>query len=503
MSLTSVVAKMARTGTAKKGKQKKERKFSIPAWGWLVLVALVIRLVNLGHESLWYDETFTSAIAKLQGANFWAALVGDVHPPLHYLISGWFINTFGNSEFVLRLPPALFGTACVFMMYTLASELFDKKTALIVGALTCIHPALLYYSQDARMYPMLTFFVLVMLNSAIRGKMIGFAIGAIGTTYSQNLGVFYVAAIGGITLLLSMRSVRSFVFSVTALTTTVVAWSPWAIQMIKQTKDIADGFWLQPLSFGTAILPIAVDTLGLRIPPPLQFGVYAGAYGLTFIGLIVSRKWLFTRKGLIVLAAIFGAPILIALVSVFWHSVYLARAILPSGVLIMLLWGYLVMKLSPFNRLAARAVLIFVVSAGVVFHYFPPGRLGREDIKAWVEPVRDGWRSGDVVFFTAVHSTILSEYYLDDRPYYLRPYASDLNQSLSEQTKHAFNFYELDFDSLKGAGYKRAWVLVYINPLSTDSEKNELERITTTYKSELIEEDKQEYAIKAIYLISL
>lgn len=54
----------------------------LPAWAWLVGLAAVLRLINLGAENLWYDEAFTAFMTKLTPANLWVALLGNDHPQI-------------------------------------------------------------------------------------------------------------------------------------------------------------------------------------------------------------------------------------------------------------------------------------------------------------------------------------------------------------------------------------------------------------------------------------
>src|SRR6185369_16047245 len=121
------------------------RLHSIPAWGWLMVLAAGLRLVGLGSESLWYDETFTALLAKLDLPHMLAAVRGDVHPPLWYLIEWLNVRIFGGSEFAMRLPAALFSVLAVWLVWRLAVGLgFMPKTALLAGVLAAVLPASVY-----------------------------------------------------------------------------------------------------------------------------------------------------------------------------------------------------------------------------------------------------------------------------------------------------------------------------------------------------------------------
>lgn len=471
----------------------------MPDWLLVALLALFARLFNLGGENIWYDEAFTAWVAQLDPASMWAAITGDVHPPLWYLVERVNIAVLGQSEFVLRLPAALFGVASVMLVWLIAHELrFDRRTALVCGVIAAILPGALYYAQDARMYPMLATFVLLGALGVMRRNWILFAVGATGAVYSQNLGMFYVAALGLAALWFNRRSPAR---PMLALACIVVAWMPWGVTMLHQTADISDGFWIQPLTLIGALYPLGTMTIGWRFSEPFQMHVYAAALGATMTGLIVARRWLFTRRGLIVLAVTFGAPMLLAVVSVVWRSVYLPRALLPSAMLIPLIWGWMLTHMSTPNRRAAQLVLVPVLVAGMAAHYLNYG--GRQDVRSWLTPVREQWRDGDVIWHSAIHTVISFSYYVPGKPYLLRPLVSDLNQTLSEPTKAAMGFPQANFDDIASLGYRRAWLLIYTNPMSSADEHVEIDRILSRYPAQLVAREGNDYAEMLIYLVPL
>ena len=92
----------------------------------LVLAGLAgaLRLVNLGQESLWYDEAFTAWLARLPFGAMMAAVRGDVHPPLWYVIEWGIVHLFGDSAFALRFPAAILSCVAVVLVWQLANRPF-------------------------------------------------------------------------------------------------------------------------------------------------------------------------------------------------------------------------------------------------------------------------------------------------------------------------------------------------------------------------------------------
>ena len=125
----------------------------------LLLTSLFLGTYRLSSESFWEDEIY-SYQANLR--SFAGLVSGPLsnHPPLYFIFLKAWANVFGTSEFSLRFPSIIFGSLSVLMIYLLGSLLYDKKTGIIASALLAISPFLVYYQQEARMYPMLLFLFL-------------------------------------------------------------------------------------------------------------------------------------------------------------------------------------------------------------------------------------------------------------------------------------------------------------------------------------------------------
>ena len=66
---------------------------------------------------------------------------------------------FGNSEVVLRFIPALLGVLTIPLIYLVGKEFMDRNIGIIAAAAFAFSPFLIFYSQEARAYSMMLFFV--------------------------------------------------------------------------------------------------------------------------------------------------------------------------------------------------------------------------------------------------------------------------------------------------------------------------------------------------------
>lgn len=125
----------------------------------LTIFGCFLRFYNLGYNSLWLDEASTNSFAIMSIPDIWKATAGgEFNPPLFYWIEHLML-TFGNNEVVLRFVPALLGILTIPLIYFAGKEFMDRNVGIIASAALAFSPFLVFYSQEARAYSMMLFFV--------------------------------------------------------------------------------------------------------------------------------------------------------------------------------------------------------------------------------------------------------------------------------------------------------------------------------------------------------
>lgn len=157
------------------------------AIGAILLLGLILRLINL-NQSLWLDEAVQAITSQGAFAGIFTELQGDFHPPLYHILMWAWVHLFGSSEVVLRLPSVLFGVGTIWVVYKIVKSFtseeddqssFSRATlqvslsstsevaewhparfslAHLAALFMAVAPFHIYYSQEARMYAMTTFF---------------------------------------------------------------------------------------------------------------------------------------------------------------------------------------------------------------------------------------------------------------------------------------------------------------------------------------------------------
>jgi len=121
----------------------------------IVLLAFLLRMFQLGHQQLWLDEAISFHFASLHGG-FDEMLRLENNPPLYYVLLHFWLPIAGNSEAAVRFPSTVAGTLAVLAIIWAGWQIFTPAAGLWAGAFAAVAPIHVYYSQEARVYVILT-----------------------------------------------------------------------------------------------------------------------------------------------------------------------------------------------------------------------------------------------------------------------------------------------------------------------------------------------------------
>ena len=439
----------------------------------IMALAALLRLVNIGQESLWFDEAFTAWVTK-PGTDFWRAVIGDTHPPLWSMLQWLSARLFGQGEVAFRVWAAVFSVASVYLIYRLAMRISygDEKLSLTATLIAAIMPAFIYFGQDGRMYAALGFFVLLTAYWLLESERL-WVLSALLAMYTHTSGVLYVVAIASAVILKDISASQGDYLRYTIarfapdLIAISIFYAPYLFVLTGQMHSVKDSFWLPPLELGGALFPFELTTAGWRLPQSAQVWVYATFAGMTIIGIVVFLKqeskiyekdiaYKHWKSSAVMFGGFLVAPLLLAIVSLVWRNIYVFRAIYPAALLIPILWAYALTKTGKENRQWAQLLIIPALVVALISHYFPNS--GRGDV-THLQSIRDQWVVGDAVLYVDGDVAIADGWYMQDQPIYISDHQLGNIVTVSEECRSAFGFIRSNIADLWSRGYKRVWVL--------------------------------------------
>jgi uncharacterized membrane protein len=282
-------------------------------------------LHNLGIDSLGLDETFSWSQSKDSLIDLIRRTVSDNagHPPLHNLVLFAVIKLFGDSEWNLRVPSAIFGAVNIIVLYWLATMTVGRTAGLIGAVMLALSPFHFKYSQEARMYSLLaltatlyaaTCFYYLRAPSLARGAFVSLA--GLALVYSHPYGILdwiTIAVAFTVFVLFSMSMSRRTVLVWVASNLVIAGgFAPWALILAHRAELIVNnGFWIPTLT-RESTANMLLDLAGGRgfFLGVILVGVVLSVVGRLRTDVMVLCAWIVVPVAVAIVVSILSTPIL-------------------------------------------------------------------------------------------------------------------------------------------------------------------------------------------------
>jgi 4-amino-4-deoxy-L-arabinose transferase-like glycosyltransferase len=336
---------------------------------------LVLRLAYLTFQPLWWDEGWSLYFATTDVGTLLDLTAVDIHPPFYYSLLHLWIGVLGSSVFSAKLLSVLIGTATVPLLFATGRRLFGGAGGLLAAGMLTISPFHIYYSQEVRMYVLVTLLCLASFDFALRWRLAsgdriaglghwglgsGYVLTATLALYTQYYAAFVLLALNMsmfICWLRGQRGVRKFLPWLGAQAVVVLLYLPW--------------LWYA----GDKLVSYVRFKVRVEEDPSLSLATYLGRHLTAFNwghaeGLLATWWWL----GLLPLAVLIVCGCL-----ALWrrarkegggHWVFGIRDwVLATGhwpltiVVIILLCGFVINLIFPFNPPRSERLLLLALPA--------------------------------------------------------------------------------------------------------------------------------------------
>ena len=194
---------------------------------FILLAAILFRIANLDKPyGLWLDEmiSFNTANKETFLDIFNHSLKRDLHAPFYYILLFFWMKLFGQADLTLRLFSVAPGILTVLLLYLTGKELDSKKTGLYAAFFGAINSLLIYYSQEVRIYSLISFlsiltifFVIKIIKKPCKLNYAGFVLSNILLLYTHTIGfifVFFEILIFGIYIYIKKKDIlKNYILS--------------------------------------------------------------------------------------------------------------------------------------------------------------------------------------------------------------------------------------------------------------------------------------------------
>jgi mannosyltransferase len=449
----------------------------------IVILALAVRLIQLGSRNFWYDEAF--AVLFAQNGPF-AMLYGtlapvpggasDIHPLLYYTtLFGWMYGL-GQDPFIVRLWSVIPGIVTVYVMYLLGRDLFSKSTGLAAVFITALAPFHVQYSQEARMYSLLGLLLMTATWCFVRGwrsEKIGWwvSFGLLSglAMYTQQLAAFYLLALGLVPII-TMRW-NKLIYVIGGALLALMLYLPWLINLPSQLSKIQAQYWVvrpgiaEFLRTTFAFLVVNIDIPRSFFIPALIGAVILALFLAVqvFLYLRRPRARQTDRKPLTFALWLVVIPVMLMWLVSQVQPVYIERALIPSALMLYLVLGWFFTRSGvPRPILAIIGVIGLGLASVGLYHQYTWSTFPNSPFREAATYIRSNFQRGDVVIHEDKISALPMIYYDRALPQrYLADPLGSPEDTLALPTQQALGLVADNCVQIPSRGKQRVWFVEF------------------------------------------
>lgn len=243
----------------------------------IIIIGIIFISIPIFHTNLWFDESYSVAIARHSFKEIYTIGSSDVHPVLYYWILHIINLILGNNIIAYRL----FSVLCIDILgiigYTHIRKDFGERAGTIFSFLAFFWPVNIVYAGEIRMYTMAMLEVTIMCIYAYRiykskhenntsdaeepntkpkschilKDWVIFAIFSLASAYTHYYSLMTAGIVNVVLFILFIKEAiqeRKFTYSIKAFIISAIAqiilYIPWLIVIFRTVGHIS-GFWIQ------------------------------------------------------------------------------------------------------------------------------------------------------------------------------------------------------------------------------------------------------------------
>ena len=383
--------------------QKKPRLWPLDKFDYGILtgglaIYVTLTLATIAKFSIWFDEAFGAFLIRF---DFWQVATytaADVHPPLYYWLLKLWGMIFGTSELGLRSMSVFFGAIAIFFGYLLVRRLFGRKAAIVSLLFMILSPMFIRYSQEMRMYTLVTAIVMaatyvltLAMESGKRKLWVTY-----GILVSLGMWTHYFAALAWIAhwvwrawIVGKEEKRKDFArkfFSKEWLIAHAIAiglFIPWIPALMYQTLNVQiNGFWIPPVTHVT--LPNFLTNVLYFQDQDTVSSWFTLIFMVILAAALVGAVWTYRRLGekerrsFMLISALAFIPVTLLFIGSMppLRSSFIERYLIPTTLALMLFTGVVIAYLAKLKTKSLPILLTVLMMVALIFGVYNVYQLG-------------------------------------------------------------------------------------------------------------------------------
>ena len=438
----------------------------------IIIVGLIFVSLSAFHKNLWFDETYSVALASHSFKEIWQIGGNDVHPILYYWILHIAYLLFGNNIIIFRN----FSVICIFQLaiigYTHIRKDFGDRIGIVFSYLSYFLPVMCIYAVEVRMYAfaalltvLLAIYAYRLLKENTKKNWTIFAMCSLALSYTHYYGLMTAGIINIALFVYSIRKVKEddtyMKRFVTQAIIEMILYVPWIIYFAVQLQHVGGGFWVKVAFPDTLINIINFQYKGfadigfsytLDNMLPFIFAVVLYIYiGYLIYNEVKQKKDI--KPGIMALSIYLSVIIAAALISIFISILFCRYIFVITGLLIFAISYFLVKekkKVITFVILAIMAVMSINNQYKLIKENYAESNLKQ------IEYISQMILQDDIIIYSdVIGESILPIYFPENKQYFINLEKWDVKEAYKAYGPQMETIEDLDFlKDFKG----RIWI---------------------------------------------
>ena len=317
----------------------------------LIVLALAVRVIDLGARPLWLDEAYSAWFSSRGWHELWTQVpTYEPHPPFYYSLLKIWRLLFGGSAIALRSFSLLLALATVPLVIAASAELERQRptghpmlSAAMAGFLAAASPMLVLLGQEARPYPLLIFAYALAGLGVLRlirefpdgpGAWRSWLMLAGGTElglWAHGLGIIYAACLAGAIAPVWLKDIdrTRIQRGIAAAGLIMLLYLPCLLMVLNRASDWGGKGWLtwSPVNalqlLSLYAMPVEVLTIGTAVAALVMLLLVKRAVQFC----LETPGWTAEQA---ILLLWWGPPLIAILISQLAIPVFLVRTLAPT-----------------------------------------------------------------------------------------------------------------------------------------------------------------------------
>lgn len=350
-----------------------------------ILLSVGVMVSLCFNNSVWFDEAYSTFMAR---QSYWGIIeqnLTDVHPPLYYFVLKLVTSVFGYNLLVMKLVSVAGVAATMVLGATLVRRRFGDRAGLLFILLLLCGPCML--SECAvivRMYSWAMFFVTAsgllayeIYEAPTKAKWIFFVLSSVAGMYTHTYALIVIGFVYLLLLIAMIRNQKDQLLKwVLCAAATFVLYLPWFFVLLRQVGMVSGNYWIAPLSFSSfaeyarflfmSSNPVAVKALIITAMAGYGLALAAVVFAVWCVRGAFWKKRKMDRAALLALVVFLLPAVLGIGFSLAVRPVFIARYLLPG---IGLFWLFFAIEASRLKKGWLAVFLCCVLLNGALSYH--------------------------------------------------------------------------------------------------------------------------------------